>query len=48
ELRRHKHAEGTTIRVRVNTKGDELKFVPVATTKDGGTEEEEETSADVN
>jgi ATP-dependent Clp protease ATP-binding subunit ClpC len=48
ELLRQKHTEGTTIRVRVNTKADELKFAPVAASKDGGTEEEEETSADVN
>jgi ATP-dependent Clp protease ATP-binding subunit ClpC len=48
ELLRHKHAEGTTIRIRVNTKADELKFVPAAATKDAGTEEEEETNADAS
>ncbi|MDH3251258.1 MAG: ATP-dependent Clp protease ATP-binding subunit [Ignavibacteria bacterium] len=48
ELLKGKYPEGTTIRVKVNKKSDELRFTTALTTKDDGTEEEEETSADVS
>jgi ATP-dependent Clp protease ATP-binding subunit ClpC len=48
ELLKGKYPEGTTIRVKVNKKSDELRFSTALTTKDDGTEEEEETSADVS
>jgi ATP-dependent Clp protease ATP-binding subunit ClpC len=48
ELLKGKYPEGTTIRVKVNKKADDLRFSTALTAKDDGTEEEEETSADVS
>jgi ATP-dependent Clp protease ATP-binding subunit ClpC len=48
ELLRGNYPAGTTIRVKVNKKADELKFSTALAAKDDGTEEEEETSADVS
>jgi ATP-dependent Clp protease ATP-binding subunit ClpC len=48
ELLKGKYPEGTVIRVKVNKKADELRFSTALSAKDDGTEEEEETSADVS
>ncbi len=48
ELLKGKFPEGTVIKVKVNKKTNELEFSPEKATKDDGTQEEQEKSADVS